>query len=111
MLEDITDEQHLDILKCDGYRRLSVAVIYQSVLDRGRGSSDHRYESARHFLEDTDMRPWIDVVGIDREAFADYLTEDVTAGLAAHKGRPGGYAKRRVSNLLGSDTTKRSQKT
>jgi hypothetical protein len=75
MSEDITDEQHLDILKRDGYRRLSAAVIYQALLDRGRGSSDRRYESARHFLEDTDMRPWIDIVGIDREAFADNLPE------------------------------------
>ena len=75
MSEEITDEEHISILQHEGYRRLSAAVIYQALMDRGRGPSDRRYASARHFLEDTDMRPWIDMVGIDREAFMDNLPE------------------------------------
>ena len=76
MSEEMTDEEHLDVLKRDGYRRLAADVIYQALLDRGRGPSDHRYASARHFFEDTDMRPWIDMVGMDREAIVDNLPEE-----------------------------------
>ena len=70
---EITDEEHLNILQLNGYRRLAAAVIYQALMDRQRGPSDRRYESARHFIEDTDMRPWIDEVDIDRQAFIDRL--------------------------------------
>ena len=69
MIEDITDEQHFITLQQDGYRRLAAAVIYQALMDLQRGPSDKRYQSAQDFLENSDMRPWIDVVEIDLEAF------------------------------------------
>ena len=75
MSEDITDEQHIVLQQQNGYRRLAAAVIYQALIDRGRGPSDRRYASARRFLEDTDMLPWIDMVGIDYQAFMDNLPE------------------------------------
>jgi hypothetical protein len=73
--EDITDEQHIVLQQQNGYRRLAAAVIYQALMDRGRGPSDRRYEGGRRFLEDTDMLPWIEIVGIDREALMDNLPE------------------------------------
>jgi hypothetical protein len=75
MIEDITDEQHFITLQQDGYRRLAAAVIYQALMDRQRGPSDKRYQSAQDFLVHSDMRPWIDAVEIDREAFMNRLPD------------------------------------
>ena len=59
-----------------GYNRLAAAVIYQALVDRRRGPSDRRYESARRFIEDTDMRPWLELTSIDREAFLEATQDD-----------------------------------
>ena len=75
-------------METQAYKRLACAVIYQALVDRKKGKFHRDYESARLFLE-SDMRPWLDLVDIDSQAFIEKMptamreTEELTGASMA----------------------------